>query len=116
MSSLSTHVLDSANGKPAQRMAVSLEVAVGHDRVGGPVWLPVGIGFTDPDGRLKDWGPGLSGPGDYRLVFNTAAWFAEQKRECFYPEVVITFTVKDDGHYHVPLLLAPYAYSTYRGS
>lgn len=116
MSSLSTHVLDSATGRPAEGMAVALDVMVAAGAVEEPVWLPVGIGWTDPDGRLKEWGPGLSGPGSYRLTFGTGNWFAERERECFYPEVIVTFAVNDDGHYHVPLLLAPYAYSTYRGS
>jgi 5-hydroxyisourate hydrolase len=120
MSSLSTHVLDSATGKPAAGMAVALEAAALSAAADaarpGPAWRPVGRGLTDSDGRLTQWDGGLSGPGDYRLVFETAPWFAERDRECFYPEVVITFTVKDDSHYHVPLLLAPYAYSTYRGS
>lgn len=71
--------------------------------------------MTDPDGRLKSWGDAGINPGRYRLTFDTGAWFAERERECFYPEVVITFTVRD-GHHHVPLLLAPFAYSTYRGS
>jgi 5-hydroxyisourate hydrolase len=71
---------------------------------------------TDPDGRLKSWGEHLIGPGSYRLTFDTGNWFAERERECFYPEVAITFVIKDEGHHHVPLLLAQYAYSTYRGS
>jgi 5-hydroxyisourate hydrolase len=117
VSTLSTHVLDSATGRPADGMTVTLAVATGADRVGGPVWLLVGFGRTDPDGRLNQWGPGLTGAGNYRLTFDTADWFAARDRECFYPEVLITFTVKaDDAHYHVPLLLAPFAYSTYRGS
>ncbi len=116
MSSLSTHVLDSATGRPAEGMAVTLSARVEADRHEGPLWRPVGVGRTNPDGRLTEWGPGLSGPGTYRLTFDTESWFAARDRECFYPEVSITFTVNDDSHYHVPLLLAPYAYSTYRGS
>jgi 5-hydroxyisourate hydrolase len=109
MSTISTHVLDNVTGGPAADLDVTLESAAGG-------WRPIGIGRTDADGRLKDWGPGEFDPGDYRLVFNTGEWFAAQGRECFYPEVVVTFTVADGGHYHVPLLLAPFAYSTYRGS
>jgi 5-hydroxyisourate hydrolase len=120
VSSLSTHVLDSATGRPAEGMAVTLWVEAENE--GGPVtgdpvdWLIVDTALTDADGRIKDWKTGLAGPGDYRLQFATARWFAAQQRECFYPEVTVAFTVKDDGHYHVPLLLAPFAYSTYRGS
>ena len=116
MTSLSTHVLDSATGKPVEGMAVSLAAEVGQDLADGPHWLPVDLGFTDLDGRVKEWKVGLTGPGNYRLRFATGQWFAARDRECFYPEVTITFSVKDDSHHHVPLLLAPYAYSTYRGS
>ncbi len=121
MTTLSTHVLDSATGRPAVGMVVRLETAVTIDEAagaGGRSWAAVGGGRTDADGRLKTWGDGAPfGPGEHRLVFDTAAWFAGHGRECFYPEVIITFTVDDDGsHYHVPLLLAAYAYSTYRGS
>lgn len=110
MSSLSTHVLDSTSGRPAGGMAVRLEVAV------DVLWMGLGAGITDADGRLGDWGDITLRQGDYRLTFETGNWFAERDREHFYPEVIIAFTVRDDGHYHVPLLLAPYAYSTYRGS
>jgi 5-hydroxyisourate hydrolase len=116
MSSLSTHVLDSATGRPAEGMLVTLTTMVGTEHSGGQLWLPAGAGMTDPDGRLNQWEPGLSGPGNYRLTFDTERWFSVRARECFYPEVTITFAVSDDSHYHVPLLLAPYAYSTYRGS
>jgi 5-hydroxyisourate hydrolase len=125
VSSISTHVLDSATGLPAAGMAVGLETAVVIDPADGRGWIGLGRGVTDADGRLRDWadtatGPAVGpsiGPGSYRLVFDTGAWFAERGRECFYPEVIITFTVSDDGsHFHVPLLLAAFAYSTYRGS
>jgi 5-hydroxyisourate hydrolase len=126
MSTISTHVLDSATGRPAAGMAIALETAVVIEPADGRGWIGLGRGVTDADGRLKDWGqtparpstaPPSIGPGRYRLIFDTGAWFAERDRECFYPEVVITFTVDDDGaHFHVPLLLAAFAYSTYRGS
>ena len=120
MSSLSTHVLDNVTGRPAEDMEVTLEtlteVDAGVNVIGSTAWLTVGRGRTDPDGRNKEWDAGLTGPGSYRLTFHTGTWFAERNRECFYPEVTITFAVTDEGHYHVPLLLAPYAYSTYRGS
>jgi 5-hydroxyisourate hydrolase len=106
--SLSTHVLDSGNGRPAEGVAVSLHQG---DRL-------VGRGVTDHDGRLRDWPPG-GGPGTgvHRLVFDTGAYFAGCGVKAFYPEVVITFVIDDPGaHYHVPLLLSPFAYSTYRGS
>lgn len=107
---LSTHVLDSVTGTPAAGMAVRLEVAVDGR------WPALGAGVTDPDGRLRAWGDAPLQQGNHRLRFDTGSWFAARGRACFYPEVVITFAVEGDGHFHVPLLLAPYAYSTYRGS
>jgi 5-hydroxyisourate hydrolase len=98
--SFSTHVLDAVTGRPAAGLRVRLE----HD---GRV---VAEGRTDADGRLKGWDPAA---GVHRVVFDTGAYL----EETFYPEVVVTFTVTDPAqHYHVPLLLSPYAYSTYRGS
>ncbi|MEU8398595.1 hydroxyisourate hydrolase [Nonomuraea sp. NPDC048892] len=98
--SFSTHVLDAVTGRPAAGLRVRLE----HD---GRV---VAEGRTDADGRLKGWDPAA---GVHRVVFDTGAYL----KETFYPEVVVTFTVTDPAqHYHVPLLLSPYAYSTYRGS
>ena len=101
---VSTHVLDAALGRPAVGMAVRLERADG---------TPVADARTDDDGRVADLGS--PEPGAHRLVFGTGEWFAAQGRETFYPEVVVTFTL-GAGHHHVPLLLSPYAYSTYRGS
>jgi len=69
---------------------------------------------TDDDGRVPSFG--IVAAGRYRLVFDTAAWFRATGRDGFYPEVAITFVVADDRHHHVPLLLSPFAYSTYRGS
>ncbi|RVX39415.1 5-hydroxyisourate hydrolase [Nonomuraea polychroma] len=98
--SFSTHVLDAVTGRPAAGVRVRLE----HENT------IVAEGRTDDDGRIKGWNPER---GVHRVVFDTGAYLAET----FYPEVVITFTVTDPAqHYHVPLLLSPYAYSTYRGS
>jgi len=109
--SLSTHVLDAARGVPAVGVHVRLE------RLDAPDWEFVGDGVTDGDGRLRDWlPPGTFGRGTYRLTFDTGGYFATQQVATFYPEVAITFTTADDGHHHVPLLLSPFAYSTYRGS
>jgi len=111
---VSTHVLDASAGQPAAGVAVSLSVAVPSS---GPSsgWVLVGSGETDGDGRHR-FEPATE-PGTYRLVFGTAAYFAEREVAAFYPEVTITFTVADAGaHFHVPLLLSPFAYSTYRGS
>ena len=110
---LSTHVLDASRGCPASGVPVELFLLDG----GG--WRRLGGGTTDPDGRLRDFGEGAAGlaAGTYRLVFNTAAYFAATGQRGFYPEVSVTFDCADPAaHYHVPLLLSPFAYSTYRGS
>lgn len=108
MSAITTHVLDTARGRPAQGVPVRLER-------GGEV---LGRGETDSDGRLRDLLSG--GPlafGTYRLVFDTARYFESQGVEGFYPEVRVDFEVRDAArHFHVPLLLSPFGYSTYRGS
>lgn len=111
MSGLSTHVLDTARGRPAARVPVTLERATG----GG--WAQVGAGETDPDGRLREL---LDEPllaGAYRLRFDTAAYFRAAGVRGFYPAVTVEFEVeRPEEHHHVPLLLNPYGYSTYRGS
>lgn len=106
MTHLTTHVLDAARGIPAAGVAVSLRAASGDE---------VAAGQTDADGRLA-LGPDLLAPGDYTLTFETGAYFDAQAVESFYPEVTVAFRIRDDRHYHVPLLLSPFAYSTYRGS
>ena len=104
--SVSTHVLDSVLGRPAVGVAVRLEV---WDDV-------VAQGVTDADGRCRLTEDAV-GPGTCRLEFATGTWFADQDRATFYPEVVLAFAVREPAeHHHVPLLLAPFAYSTYRGS
>ena len=109
---VSTHILDAVAGAPAR--GVSVELSVRED--GG--WRPVETGATDADGRLRFAAETLGGV--CRLTFDTGRYFSEHRRAGFYPEVVITFsTVTEDdapGHFHVPLLLSPSAYSTYRGS
>ncbi len=104
--SVSTHVLDSVLGRPAAGVAVRLVA-------GGEL---VAEGVTDADGRCR-LAEGATAPGAHRLVFASGPWFAEQERDTFYPEVVLAFDVREPSeHHHVPLLLAPFAYSTYRGS
>jgi 5-hydroxyisourate hydrolase len=113
MSTLSTHVLDTSLGRPAAGVAVTLERLAAN---GTPTLA--GFGRTDADGRLRDLPPAghMLVNGDYRLRFDTAAYFAESGQEVFYPSVTVEFRVVDEGHYHVPLLLSPFGYSTYRGS
>ena len=111
MSTLSTHVLDAASGLPAAGVPVAL------DRRSGQAWQPLGQGVTDDDGRLRDLTPDGLGAGVHRLVFATGEYFAATGQTGFYPEVAVVFEVTDlNRHYHVPLLLSPYAFSTYRGS
>ncbi|MFC4906013.1 hydroxyisourate hydrolase [Actinomadura gamaensis] len=103
--SLSTHVLDAARGRPAEGVPVRLE----RREDGG--YRGLAEARTDADGRIRDWGGAELGAGTYRLVFDTAGL------SDFYPEVAVAFVVADPGqHHHVPLLLSPFAYSTYRGS
>ncbi len=114
MSTISTHVLDTSLGKPAAGVAVKLE-RVNADG-GGTI---TGFGTTDGDGRLRDLLPvgQLLVRGDYRLRFDTGAYFAATERETFYPSVSVEFRVTEStAHYHVPLLVSPFGYSTYRGS
>lgn len=114
MSRITTHVLDTSRGRPAAGVAVALEV-----RTEAGDWRAVGRGETDADGRLKsltDESDVLS-EGVYRLTFETGDYFAAQGVETFYPLAVVVFRVRDfSQHYHVPLLVSPFGYSTYRGS
>jgi len=108
MSGITTHVLDTSRGKPAAEVSIKLEL-----RNGDGSWRLVGRGATDADGRLRT----LTGPdievGTYRITFDTKSYDAKG----FFPEVVITFLITNPAeHYHVPLLLSPFGYSTYRGS
>ena len=105
--SLSTHVLDARTGTPASGIAVTLTDATGAS---------LAIATTDDDGRIAALGDGLPS-GVYRLRFDTGSYFASLGVPTFYPEVIIVFDITDaTGHHHVPVLLSPYAYSTYRGS
>jgi 5-hydroxyisourate hydrolase len=114
MSGITTHVLDTARGRPAAGVPVLLET-----RFKGRSWRSVARGATDSDGRASDLLPPSFQltEGDYRLTFDVGAYFAASGAEGFYTEVVVSFVVRDAAaHYHVPLLLSPYGYSTYRGS
>ena len=107
MGTLSTHVLDTSVGRAAKGVAVVLEQ-------GG---TQIGDGLTDADGRIGSIGPERLDAGDYTLRFDTGSYFADAGIEAFYPEVVVVFTIADPGqHYHVPVLLNPFGYGTYRGT
>lgn len=113
MSGISTHVLDTARGRPAAGIAISLEIRAGSD------WARLANAVTDESGRAANLIP-TAGPferGAYRLLFDAAAYFRAQGIETFYSEVSVTFEVRNPReHYHVPLLLSPWGYTTYRGS
>ena len=113
MSGITTHVLDTARGRPAAGVPVTLEAKT----EGG--WRLVGRGATDADGRLRDLAPSdfILGEGEYRLTFDAGAYFKASDTDGFYTEVLVSFVVRDAAaHHHVPLLLSPYGYTTYRGS
>ena len=104
MSLVTTHVLDTANGVPASGIAVRLETA-------GTL---IAEGVTDSDGRVHDLGPERLDAGVYRLTFDTGAYLGP---DAFFPEITVSFRILDPGaHHHVPVLLSPFSYSTYRGS
>ncbi len=104
---ISTHVLDTAIGKPARAVPVTLD-----RRSRDGTWTRIGTGETDTDGRNKTLAPSGVELGTYRLTFDTRAYAAR----AFFPEVSIVFEITEATHHHVPLLLSPFGYSTYRGS
>lgn len=112
MSQLTTHVLDTSKGKPAAHVNVILYKSNNND------WTEMARGETNADGRIADLLPKetLLQTGIYKLRFETSAYFDAQSINTFYPFVEIVFNVQSAEHYHVPLLLNPFGYSTYRGS
>ena len=114
MSTISTHILDTSRGRPAAGVSVSLDVLDA-----GEGWSPLAQANTDEDGRVRAFT--LTEPqlpaGTYRLTFVTSSYFGRLSEKTFFPEVTVVFRL-DGGseHYHVPLLLSPFGYSTYRGS
>jgi 5-hydroxyisourate hydrolase len=113
MSGITTHVLDTARGRPASGIAILLEIK----RESG--WTEVGHALTDADGRARQILPAGSAliTGVYRLTFELETYFKEEGIEGFYPIASVVFHVRDaNQHYHVPILLSPFGYSTYRGS
>ena len=110
---VSTHVLDVAAGRPAAGVAVRLQ------RLDGAAWIDIASTTTDADGRVAALVPGGSDvpAGTCRLTFDVAAYFAARQQDAFYATIAIEFVARDGTqHYHVPLLLSPFGYSTYRGS
>ncbi len=112
MSQITTHILDTSSGKPAAGVHVVL------DQFTSGSWHQLSKGMTDNDGRVKNLLPieKKIAKGIYRLVFDTRSYYKSKDIKGFYPSVTIEFEITDDSHYHVPLLLNPFGYSTYRGS
>jgi 5-hydroxyisourate hydrolase len=116
MSPITTHVLDTALGKPAQGITVRLELAAGP---GSDDWTEIARGVTNQDGRISQFDPPLPmlDPGTYRVRFDTGSYFLAIGVRGFYPEVHVIVRIEDPSqHFHIPLLLSPFGYSTYRGS
>jgi 5-hydroxyisourate hydrolase len=112
-SPITTHVLDVSTGRPASSVAVILQV-----QAAGAEWKELARGVTDSNGRAANLiSSGKLATGNYRLRFDIGAYFAARQAASFFPYVEITFAVGDSAqHYHVPLLVSPYGYTTYRGS
>jgi 5-hydroxyisourate hydrolase len=107
---ISTHVLDTARGMPAAGVTVVLEMRSGAG------WTTLGARLTDVHGRITSFCDSAPAPGTYRLTFDTGAYHSAAGVTPFFPDVIVTFDVRSGADYHVPLLLSPYGYSTYRGA
>lgn len=112
MSQITTHVLDTSSGKPAKGIRIQL-LKQENDK-----WQSLAEGVTNDDGRIQDLLDKETKleKGVYRMDFQTGNYFTNKKLKCFYPHVEIIFNIDSDDHYHIPLLLSPFGYSTYRGS
>ena len=112
MSAITTHVLDTSRGRPTVGIQVGLQMKSGEN------WKTLGTGLTDANGRCNNlMGDRQLEAGTYRLLFNAGAYYQSQHAETFYSEISIVFEVlHPETHYHVPLLISPFGYSTYRGS
>lgn len=113
MSPITTYILDTASGKPGAGISVTLE---SRSHTAG--WHKIAEGVTNNDGRHNELLPNREAlaPGYYRLVFDTGTYYLAQGVECFFPQIAITFVVKNVmDHYHLPLAVSPFGYSVYRG-
>ncbi len=113
MITITTHILDTARGRPAADVAVTLSARVGE------TWAVLARTRTGTDGRVPNMVPAqapASPGGTYRLSFAVEEYFVAQGTTAFYPSVDVVFRPQEDGHYHVPLLVSPFGYTTYRGS
>lgn len=112
MSQVTTHILDTSVGKPAVGVVVSIHQKIKEN------WQQLATGVTNTDGRIPDLlkTDAILDKGIYKLVFETKSYYSKNNIKTFYPGVTIEFEITDSSHYHVPLLLNPFGYSTYRGS
>ena len=113
MTQITSHILDTSAGRPAAGVQISLQRQQDDD------WQLLGSGSTNDDGRVADFtgNAEVLAAGTYKLTFYLSDYYARQKQSSFYPFVDVVFEIEGDGqHYHVPLLLNPFGYSTYRGS
>lgn len=110
---LSSHILDITNGKPAANVKISLEK---QDQKGK--WHTIDEKTTDDNGRIKDFLPqkDKGNEGIYRLTYHIKPYFVQLNQSTFYPFIEVVFQINDNDHYHVPITLSPYGYSTYRGN
>ena len=112
MSPITTHVLDTSAGNPAPGVKIELYYSENQK------WKNLAEGVTDKDGRIKDLlkeNDKLK-KGIYKMIFETGFYFSQKEMKCFYPYVEIVFEICDEEHFHIPLLLSPFGYTTYRGS
>ncbi len=113
MSAITTHILDTTTGRPGSGISVVLE-----RKTHTSGWQPMAEGISDIDGRINDLLSTKEAflPGHYRFIFEIGPYFLLQGIDCFFPQITVSFVVKDSmQHYHVPVLLSPFGYSTYRG-
>lgn len=111
---LSTHILDITQGQPAAGVTILLS-----QQLPSGEWKEIDQKVTDENGRIKEFlkeDPGVSHRGIYKLTFLTAPYFERMKQRSFYPFIEVVFQIEDDNHYHVPITLSPFGYSTYRGN
>ena len=111
ISQLTTHVLDTRIGQPGKNMGIRLQ------KLEPGYWQTIAQGITNEDGRIADMLPALHYlNGNFKMLFDTGAYFAQKQTNCFYPVVEIQFTIAGQTHYHIPLLISPFGFTTYRGS
>ena len=109
---LSSHILDVSQGMPATGVTIKLEKQNEFTQA----WTRIDEKITDSNGRITNFLPGINNTGVFRLTYFTKEYFSRTKTESFYPFIEVVFEIKDENHYHVPITLSAYGYSTYRGN